>query len=381
MAKRKRAVEKKMTRRQQSRKERDERIQRYLTLGAAALGVLVVLIIGFGLINEYVIKARRPVAQVGDTKITTKAYQARQSYQRIMTQFQLTRYQNMLSQFNANDPSQQYFYQQIESMVTNLENQLSPEMAEAFGEQVLGQMVEEELVFMEAQERNLTVPQDEIEEQVELMMGYDRNAVITETETLTGTDAPMTEAEYEEAYDIFKESVLQSSGFSEAKYRELLKAGLLIEELQDILAQDIITVADQVQVVYLAVGTEEAAQAIKERLDMGDDPEIIVEELLADEDSESMGQTLPWFPVDSIATQLGPEFEAPLLNTPVGQATEPVEASGRYYLLYVLGREERPLSMDLIEQEKQQEYEAWLAEQEEAKVERFDWEKAVITEP
>ncbi len=384
MAKNKKPTEKKLTRRQRSRRDKDAQVKRTLIWIAVAVGALIVLIIGYGLLNEYVIKARTPVAKVGDTTITTKEFQSRLNYQRTMAQLQLSQYQTYLSQLNPNDPSQQMFYQQVQMAADNLENQLSPEMAENFGSQLLDQMIEETLIYQEAQERGIKVPDPEIQQEIELMMGYDRNTTITETETLTGTNAPMTPEEFQETYKNFKENVLQVNNFSEERYRQMIKTELLRDRLVEVLGQDVAEVAEQVEVFYLTAGTEEQARDFRARLTSGETPETLREELTNDEDDQTMAQTLPWLPKNYLEMQLGPEVAEVAFNTPVETASSPILGSSPmseedvYYVVYILGHEEeRPLREDFVEQAKQEKYTEWLETEKTAKVEKLDWQKAL----
>ncbi len=387
MAKNKRSTEKKLTRRQRSRRDKDAQVKRTLLWSAIGVGALIILIIGYGLLNEYVIKARTPVAKVGDATITTREFQSRLDYQRTMAQLQLNRYQRDLSTLNPNDPSQQMFYQQYQMIVDNLENQLSPEMEMTFADQLLDQMIEETLIRQEAEERGIIVPDPEVQQEIELMLGYDRNATITETEVLTGTNAPMTKAEFQETYQALKENVLQPTNFSEERYRQLIKTELLRERLIEVLGQDVARVAEQVQLFYLTAGTEEQARELRARLTTSDTVETLREELMADEDDQTTAQTLPWLPKNYLEMQLGPELAEAAFSTPVETATSPILSTDTpmgeddvYYVVYVMGHEEdRPLREDFVDQAKQEKYLEWLETEKAEKVEKFDWEKALNT--
>jgi hypothetical protein len=387
MAKNKRSTEKKLTRRQRSRRDKDAQVKRTLLWSAIGVGALIILIIGYGLLNEYVIKARTPVAKVGDTTITTREFQSRLDYQRIMAQLQLNQYQRDLSKLNPNDPSQQMFYQQYQMIVDNLENQLSPEMEMTFADQLLDQIIEETLIRQEAEEQGIIVPDPEVQQEIELMLGYDRNATITETEILTGANAPVTKAEFQETYQGLKENVLQPTNFSEERYRQLIKTELLRERLIEVLGQDVARVAEQVQLFYLTAGTEEQARELRARLTTSDTVETLREELMADEDDQTTAQTLPWLPKNYLEMQLGPEIADVAFNTPVETASSPILSTDTpmgendvYYVIYVMGyEEERPLREDFVSQAKQEKYLEWLEAEKAEKVEKFDWEKALNT--
>jgi hypothetical protein len=261
-------------------------------------------------------------------------------------------------------------------------------MASMLGGQILDKMIEEELLRKESTTRGLTVSQDEIDRQVESMMGYDRDAVasqdtLTETENITGTVAPMTEDEFKEIYQGFKSNVLDASSFLENDYREMIAADLLRQQLSDILAQDAQSTADQVQVTVLITGTEEAGIALRDQINVDNvEAATLLEDLNLDDDDLTSGFTVPWLPIGYLSTQLGADLEKLAFNTPVGRAADPILGPGdRYYVIFVDGHEERELSEDLLADAQEQKYNEWLTAQKEERSEYLEWEQAVITDP
>ncbi|MGC9356441.1 MAG: SurA N-terminal domain-containing protein [Anaerolineae bacterium] len=394
MAKRKPKPSKRPIRNQQSRREREQKLERILIWGAVALSVIVVGLLGYGIVMEYFIKPKTPVARVGETEINAQEYQARVRYERIMARLQLAQYDSYLAQFDPNDPNTQAIAQQFQQAKAGLESQLSPEMYKLFGNDVLDRMVEEELVRQEAARRGLTVDEEEIDRQVEQMMGYDRDATpvasapVTDTQTLTetattaGTQAPMTQDEFEQIYQTFKNGYLRETGLSEEDFRDILEANLLRTELQNAIGEEMETEVEQVKITYLATETEEAAEALKARIEEGEEVTALVEELASDESELSRGQTLSWYPQDYLTQSFDPGLAVVAFNTPVGEVAEPAASQdGLYYLIYVEGREVRPLDEFLLEQEQQQEYVRWLTEQQDEKVEYLDWESVTPKTP
>ena len=373
-----------LNRRQVARRDREARAQRIIIWITAGILGAVLIILGYGLVTELLIKARKPVASVGEISITTRAYQNRLRYERLMLKSQLLQYQSYINQFDAGAEETQSFLQQLQLTAANLEKQLSPDFASMLGKQILDQMLEEELVRQETRERGIVIPSSEVDLQIETMMGYDREAAkeASATDPLTDTAAPMTEAEYKDFYENFEANILQPSKFSEAKFREMVEANLLREKLQTVLSEDVNTIADQVEITIFVIDSEEAGQALHDRIDENsDDVEAIVEELNMDANEQSSGYTLPWLPVGYLSNQLNTEIEKAAFNTPVGHATAPLLGPGDlYYVLYVNGHEEREMDENLITNTYQQKYQEWLAAQIEARSTLFDWEAAVITD-
>ncbi len=373
------------TRRQMARDLKDHQIEQLITRIAIGVGAVIVLVLGYGLVTELFVKARRPVAQVNDVEIATQDFTARQRYERTLTQFELLQYQNYLSQMGTGDEETQGFIQQLQMQTNNLEQQLAPENAQDFAKDVLDQMVEEELVRQAAEERNLTVNAEKIDLQIEQMIGYDRNAAdepITATETATAT-TPMTAEEYQETYSNFKANVLKANNYSESQFRSMIKAMVLREKLKESMSEDVNEEVEHIESTFFVTGTLESAQQLQVRLNEGEeDPEALVEELNADNSDISSGFTLPWLPRGSLANQFGPEIEETAFNTPEGQASEPFEGpgGGSYYVIYVTGSEKRPLEGQYLDQAIAGKYQTWLDTQIEENVEYLEWEKAVVTD-
>jgi len=407
MANKKTEVDRQLTRRQMARRDREFRLQRILTLTAAAVGIVVVALLVVGLVIE-ISRARRPAARVGDVEITAKAFKTRQAYERWMTQLQILQYQDYISQLSAmqldatstiTDAQQQVddgtaaFLQQLQAQVSSLENQLQPDLASAYAGQVLDAMIEEELVRQEAAARGLTVADDDMQLRTEQLLGYDREAAssaITETTTLTDTAAitesatatPQPQMSYDELYKQFRTNVLDITRFSEKDFRRMVEAQLLSESLIEALGENVTKVQDQVEGTMFAVATEEDAEALRTRLnDEGADPAAIVEEFDADDDSATIGYTFTWLPVGYIGSQLGTDVERAAFNTAVGNASPAVFGNdGQLYVVYVTGHEERELSESMLGSAQQQAYDTWLSEAKTSTVEYLDWEAAVVTE-
>jgi len=406
MANKKTEVDRQLNRRQMARRDREFRLQRILTLAAAAVGIVVVALIIVGLVIE-ISQARKPAARVGDVEITAKAFKARQGYERWMTQLQIMQYQDYISQLSAmqldatstitdattSGDDTAAFLQQLQVQVSSLENQLKPDLASAYAGQVLDAMIEEELARQEAAARGLTVTYDDIQLRTEQLLGYDRDAAssaitdattLTDTATITesATATPQPQMSYDELYKQFRTNVLDITRFSEKYFRRMVEAQLLSERLVEALGETVTKVQDQVEGTVFAVSTEEDAEALRTRLnDEGADPAAIVEEFDADDDSATIGYTFTWVPVGYIGSQIGTDVERAEFNTDVGKASPAVYGNdGQLYVVFVTGHEERELSESMLSSAKQQAYDTWLSEAKTSKVEYLDWEAAVVSE-
>ncbi|HOU13922.1 MAG TPA: SurA N-terminal domain-containing protein [Anaerolineae bacterium] len=367
--------QKELNRRQLARREKEKRLNKILVWSAIGVVALVVLIIGYGVVAELILKPAKPVAKVDGVNITTKAYQTRLYYERLLLRRQLEAYQNYLLQLDQNDETTQSLYQQLQTTASNLETQLSNTMSSVIGKQVLDDMVEEELVRAEAQSRNLTVSDDDITLSIEQMVGYDRTAAETVTDTSTIES-------FDSLYQRFQDNILKESNFSEEAFRTMMKTNLLKNQLKAIIGADVAQTAEQIETTFFTAADEEATRALQERINNGADVAALVEELNNDEDDLTAGYSLSWLPIGYLGSQLGTTIEQVAFNTPVGKAAEPTMANdGRYYVVYVSGHEDRALDESLLEQGREQKYTEWLEQQKQARCEYLNWQDAVLTSP
>lgn len=382
---------KKKTRRQIARDLKDHQIEQLIMWIAIGVGAVIILVLGYGLVTELFIEARRPVAQVDEVKIATQDFKARQRYERTLTRFELLQYQNYLSQMGVVDEETQSFVEQLQMMANNLEQQLSPANAQTFARDVLDQIVEEELVRQAAAERGLTVSAEEIDLQIEQMMGYDRQAANdplaeamtgTITETMADTPEPMTAEEYQETYSNFKSNVLKANNYAESQFRAMIEALILREKFKESLSEEIVQEVEHIESIFFITESVEEAQELQVRLnEEGVAPQALIEELNADDQTTSSGFAMPWLPRGSLANQFGPEVEMVAFDTPEGRASDPFEGpGGSYYIIYVSGNERRPLEGQYLAEILEETYRSWVTTQFEENVELLEWDKAVVTD-
>jgi len=369
-----------------------------MTWIAIAVGAIIVLILAYGSVSE-ILKARSPAATIGEATITAKDFKARQSYERWMTELEIYQYQNYITELSSQqlaitsteedapveaeatvDDGTDALIQQLQYTLSSLEQQLSPDFTDLYAGQVLDAMIEEELIRQEAAQRDLAVTEDELQQGIELTVGYDRAAA---TSTLTDTEVTaFDQPDFDEIYEQFDTNVLKIARFSEEDFRAMITAQLLAQKLMEELNRDIELVRDQVELTVFAVDTEDEGLILKSRIDDdGEDPAVLVEELAQDESTTSAGYDLPWLPQGYLDVQFGIELEKAAFNTPVGKASQPILGTGdQYFVIYVKGHEERELSEDLLAQAEQQAYEGWLSTTKGELVKYLDWEAAIVTE-
>ena len=104
-----------------ARVEREKRQKRYIVYGSIAIVIIVILIIGYGVLEENVLKYQKPVITVGNEKVTVKQFQDRAKFERLqLVNRYISTYQYMTSIEDENSRSI------FENNLKQMEAQLDP---------------------------------------------------------------------------------------------------------------------------------------------------------------------------------------------------------------------------------------------------------------
>ncbi|MBN1178947.1 MAG: SurA N-terminal domain-containing protein [Anaerolineae bacterium] len=372
-----------VTRKEQSRLEREAKMNRWLIGSSIAIGVLVVGVLLYGFIFEEVIKGREPVAMVNDTPIRTADWQARVLELRERMTLQLNTYSQQRMALDPNDPNAAAYFEQLDQQIRQLQDELAAENAVELGRTMLEQMAQEEIFRQEAARLGLTVSEEEIDQAVEQLFGFDREAAessLLPSDTLTPTQSVMTEEEFETQYQNYLTMVLKPSGISEEGFRDMIEASLLGQKVEEEIGSSVPTVADQVHLRIMSFQFEEEAAEIMGRLNDGEDWDAIVTELEESEESTVYASDLDWQTQGLIAEQFGDSVAQRIFESEIGSYGGPFPGSiGFYYIIQVLEHEERELDEFILSYEQGLVFQEWLEVQMET-VEYIDgWQEKVPT--
>src|SRR5687767_6641122 len=132
MAKRQASVQPSLTRKQASRAKREARMQRIILITAGVIAGAVLLLVGYGLANQYWIKPNKVLATVNGETITAQEFEDRVRFEHFLYS---------LNQFNFQpfDPSG-----------------------------VMDKMVDEILIAQQAEEMGITIDEADLDERIEL---------------------------------------------------------------------------------------------------------------------------------------------------------------------------------------------------------------------
>ncbi|PIZ25344.1 MAG: hypothetical protein COY47_06495, partial [Chloroflexi bacterium CG_4_10_14_0_8_um_filter_57_5] len=142
-----------------------------------AIVVAVVGMIGYGILDQSVLQATKPVARVGEDVITTREFQmrvrlARQQY--INQYIQYIQFAQMFGMDPTSDPTISQYLTQIQTTLDN-----SAQM----GSDTLDQLVDELLIRQYAQKNGIVVSPEELDQTIQSDFNFFPNGTPTPTIT------------------------------------------------------------------------------------------------------------------------------------------------------------------------------------------------------
>lgn len=390
-----------LTRKEVARSKKARRAQRMIIIGLTAVSVVVAVVLGVGLYQEYVAKPGSPVAFVNGVPIRTDTYQKMVRYRRLLILNYIANLQAQKAQLDPNDESSQFLAQYLQQGIDQAQAQMM-----ALDMQVLDDLIDEELICQEAAKNDLSVTEQEIDDAIrrEVARGAgfvtapDATATVaavveatataafftptplpTATPTLTVTEVVsptrptptvpptpvptthvMTEGEFLERYKSLLDTIRKEAGLSEADYRRTIEANLLYSKLQELFASRVPTTEEQVHARHILVEAEEEAQSVLTRLEAGEDFISLAKELSTDESTREDGGDLGWFPRGVMV----PEFEEAAFALQPEETSDIVQSSFGYHIILVEEHDlDRELEPSLLERRRASALSDWLEEQ------------------
>jgi parvulin-like peptidyl-prolyl isomerase len=387
----------KMTRKYQSRVERERRQIRYILTGVGVVVAIIVLLLAAGLYKTQVADpaaTRRakdelkeiPAVTVNGTMVSVADWQSRVRYERQLRINQIAQIDQQLSFFDPASEFGQQLIEQGQAQIQEIRNLL--DLGDGIAADVLDQMVEEQLIRQEAAQRGIAVTPDELQEFIEVnLFAYPYpptpepvptlppptlapTATVTPEPTLapTPTSTPRSLEDFESDYEQYTEQVLEITQMSEQVWRSMIEGELYREKLLEVFGAEVETEVQQVQGRYIVTQDQETAEALLARLEAGETFEALEQEIEADESEEPKARTgrFDWSPLGVIQQRFGEEFAAIVFNTSAGQYANQVisgTTGDQFYLVYVEGNETRELADYLIDQQRSDLFQSWLDEQ------------------
>ncbi len=427
-------LQREVTRKEERLRQRDrERHRKLYAFVGAALGIALVAIL-VGVVYQFLVLPRQQVARVGDVSITTEQFWKRVKFEQNSLLNQLVRYQELEQQFGG----QGFFTTQISQLQGTLGSPF------ALGQQSLNAMLEDLVIVQEAAARGITVSDEEVEaalrEEVANSIGLvteaqatatvqagadatataaqwtptptatvDASGAVTATATSIPTPPPaptaaiITETAYLENLNTLQQSVNQIAGMSLDEYREIVRARLLREKLQEVIgAEEVATTEEAVRARHIllreieptpeptplpegaatpeptpeptplpeseptplptpgprtAEETLALANELRQRLLDGEDFAELAAQYSDDPGSAAQGGDLGWFG----RGQMVAPFEEAAFSLDIDEISEPIQTDFGYHIIQVIEKDPaRPKDEGMLDQERAQAFQTWL---------------------
>ena len=137
-----------ITKKHLARQERERRQNRIILITSIVVIVVVIGLIGYGIVQQYILQPNQPVAKVGNNSITTKQFQTYARYQRVQLINQYQQYQQFAQYFGNDQTSMSY----IQQYLGQINYQLEPTN---LGQSTLDFLIANEIIQKEADTRGI----------------------------------------------------------------------------------------------------------------------------------------------------------------------------------------------------------------------------------
>lgn len=407
----------KLSRKKLSRAQREAQQRQRIIIGASVVAVSVVVILLLGLLYGFLVEPNQSMADINGQKITRQQFFDRVTYERFRLYQSIIETKEQATELLADPSSGSYFLQFFEQQLGQLQSLYS-----RIGPETLEQMIEAHVLEEEAEKRAITVTDEEVTEQIRREIAQKEGAIIepdvaataeaeaaaTETAALftptatftpsptptdtvateaitatataaaTSTPAPtptpniLTDETYNESLQAFLTELQQYVDYTEEDYRQIVRAGLLREKMQELISSEaeVDTTGEQIHAAHILVDSEEEAQEVIERLNSGEEFATVAADSSTDQSNASNGGDLGWF---SRGQMVEAFEEAAFALTEPEQVSEPIETQFGWHVIKLIeGPEERDLPESQIEQARQEAFISFLqTAKEEANVNRY----------
>jgi parvulin-like peptidyl-prolyl isomerase len=406
----KETVAKQFTKKHLARAERERNQIRIILIVAIGLAAIVIGLVGYGLLQGYVIGPNIKVAQVNNTAIIMRDFQADAAMRRWDDLLKYQQYQQYISLYQSMGLQADT---QLQTAVLNLQYEMSNKTF--LGNAVLSKMVEDILIGEEAAKANITVSQAEVDQQIQEFLGYFANGTPTPTITTTPyitptysltqlamlatitptigatatatptlvptqsatattnpgatavtaeitptplpTSTPYTFEGYKNVLAQYQ-LTLGKTGLKPAQIEKYMYHRILRTKMFDSVTASIPNIADQVRVRDIVVGSQDDANKVITRLSNGENWDAITSEVSLDTNTKDYGGDLGWFPKG--ASAVSTEIETAAFEMTIGE-TRIVQVSSNWHVIQLVGKDSnRPIREDYLLSIKEAAFSQWL---------------------
>lgn len=327
------------SRSQLSKWEREQRARRMLWLAAAGVAILIVGVLVAGYVREVVLRAQETVAVVHGERISAGDLlaAARPVYQTI------------------NRQADQYRDAGLPQQSAQLKQQLP-----ALPGQMLSSEVEQRLIAREAQDRQITVSDAEVDAEIRQQMRLEAEFEQATPAPTAAPDASPVPAPTlsDTEVDTFYRDSLDRLGLNDSQYRREVRDTLLRDKVRQAIVADVPTTAEQVHARHILVADENKANELLQKLQDGATFDDLARAESTDSGSKDKGGDLGWFPRGVMIDT----FEQAAFTAEPGSAPQLVRTSFGWHVLQVTEKsQDRPIDDGLLSSLQDRRFQDWLA--------------------
>ena len=364
-----------------AQKEREDRQKRIIILSTIAILVVVFGLIGYGVLDRYVLKPKTPVIQLDSMTINAVEFEQRVRYQRVQVINQTYQLIEFVQSLGGTPDIFAYFEQQLILATTQLSQPL------LIGQEVLQTLSDDLIIQAEAEKMGIEVDETQIDQEIRTVFGYfpegtptvspagnqeeDQDTSPTNTpqieETSEGEPDPtatplLRPTEY--TLDLFEENyqnymdVLNNNGIKEKTFQDMVRMYLLREEIINVLSADLPLTQEQVWVRHILVEDELTAIEVTDKLADGQDFSVLAAEYSSDDSNKDNGGDLGWFARGVMVLP----FDEAAFALEVGEISDPVQTDFGWHILQNLGKELLPIDEAAFEEIRNEVFSEWLVE-------------------
>jgi len=419
--------EKVVSRKFVARREREKKqtaLIRNISLGIVAV---VILLLGFGYLDQTVLQKQRPVATVNGEKISIAQFQGRVRLER----------ENLINQYLQYKQMAEIYQMDLTSQTQPIEERLSQPLT--IGSDAITTMTNELIYKQEAANYGIEVTEADVEKEIQAFLNYfpdgtptamptstpvsfetatlspEQLALVTITPTATEaptstpaaiatpteaveetpteegdtsptavpvptlTATPYTLEGYQQAYTETL-PLYEKFGVNEADFRFLFESRLYYTKLYDEITKDTPREDEYIWARHILLDDASAAAIVRERLLAGEDFGTVAQEASIDPSVATNKGDLGWFTKDMMVKP----FSDAAFALKIGEISDVVKTDFGYHVIQLLGRETRPLDETAYQRARDKVFQEWLAAtREDYDIEVFDdvWQSEVPTDP
>ena len=375
-----------------ARLERERRQIHLITYIVIGIVVVIVGLIGYGILNETVLKNRQPVVTVNGVSVSMHEFQVRVRIARQQNIDQYMRYYQLAQMFGIDPTTDPSLSQTMSQIETNLN---TPNL---IGNQVLDDITNDLVIRQYAKANGIVVTQADVDKAIHDTFSYYPDGTPTPTLTMTpftystlsatqyslitptipatlaptGTLAPtdtMTQtlastqtpeltttataipsltptatkytlAGFQGAYKDAL-SFYSKLGMTDTEFRKIFfESAIYRKRVSAIVTADVTHEQDQVWARHILVADEATAKSIRAQLLAGADFATLAGQNSLDTSNKNSGGDLGWFGKGTMLAA----FETAAFSLQIGEISQPVQTSYGWHIIQVLGHEIRPLT-------------------------------------